>query len=84
MNRTRLKVSALVNGLTLLKAEFANHGYERHSHNELVLAITESGGTPTADEQRFNLPLSVVEISVLTSSRSLGLFLRTRRAGSLD
>jgi AraC-like ligand binding domain len=43
VNRTQLKVSALVNGLTLLEAEFANHRYERHFHDELVLAITESG-----------------------------------------
>ena len=43
MNRTQLKVSGLVNGLSLLKAEFANHRYERHFHDELVLAITESG-----------------------------------------
>jgi AraC-like DNA-binding protein len=32
-----------MNGLTLLEAEFANHRYERHFHDELVLAITESG-----------------------------------------
>ena len=43
MNRTQLKVSGLVNGLSLLKAEFANHRYERHFHDESVLAITESG-----------------------------------------
>ena len=43
MNRTQLKVSGLVNGLSLLEAEFVNHRYERHFHNELVLAITESG-----------------------------------------
>lgn len=43
MNRTQLKVSGLVNGLTLFEAEFANHRYERHFHDELVLAIMESG-----------------------------------------
>jgi AraC-like DNA-binding protein len=32
-----------VNGLSLLEAEFVNHRYERHFHDELVLAITESG-----------------------------------------
>jgi AraC-like DNA-binding protein len=36
-------VSDLVNGLSLLEAEFVNHRYERHFHDELVLAITESG-----------------------------------------
>jgi AraC-like DNA-binding protein len=36
-------VSGLVNGLSLLEAEFVNHRYERHFHNELVLAITEAG-----------------------------------------
>jgi hypothetical protein len=43
VNRTQLKVSGLVNGLTLLEAEFVNHRYERHFHDELVLAITKSG-----------------------------------------
>ena len=43
MNRTQLKVSGLVNGLSLLEAEFVNHRYERHFHDEMVLAITESG-----------------------------------------
>jgi hypothetical protein len=37
VNRTQLKVSDLVNGLSLLEAEFVNHRYERHFHDELVL-----------------------------------------------
>jgi AraC-like DNA-binding protein len=44
VNRTQLRTCRLVNGLSLLKAEFVNHRYERHFHDELVLAITESGG----------------------------------------
>ena len=41
MNRTRLKVSDAIAGLSLFQAEFVNHRYEGHSHPELALAVME-------------------------------------------
>jgi AraC-like DNA-binding protein len=43
VNRTRLKVSDALAGLSLLEAELVNHRYESHFHPELVLAIMEFG-----------------------------------------
>ena len=85
MNRTQLKVSGLVNGLSLLEAEFVNHRYERHFHDELVFGITESGtarincwggwftagpGDIFVSRQRV---LQITQITVGTNSRSSGL-----------
>jgi AraC-like DNA-binding protein len=43
VTRTRLKVAEGAPGFSLLEAEFVNHRYEPHFHDELVVAVTESG-----------------------------------------
>jgi AraC-like DNA-binding protein len=43
VTRTRLKVAEGAPGFSLLEAEFVNHPYKPHFHDELVLAVTEAG-----------------------------------------
>ncbi|MCC7273416.1 MAG: AraC family transcriptional regulator [Alphaproteobacteria bacterium] len=43
-NRTRFWQDPAVPGLSLLHADFAGHDYAPHSHDALVVAVTEVGG----------------------------------------
>ncbi|HUN43252.1 MAG TPA: AraC family transcriptional regulator [Acetobacteraceae bacterium] len=44
-NRTRYWQAAAIPGLTLLHADFTRHDYVPHSHDALVIAATEAGGS---------------------------------------
>lgn len=44
-NRTRYWQAADIPGLTLLHADFTRHDYAPHSHDALVVAVTEAGGS---------------------------------------
>ena len=44
LNRTRFWLGAALPGLSLLAADFRRHDYPAHSHQALVVAVTEAGG----------------------------------------
>lgn len=45
LNRARFWQSGLLPGLSLLTADFASHDYAPHSHEAIVVAATEAGGS---------------------------------------
>ena len=44
-NRTRYWVDRVTPGLSLLHADFTDHGFAPHYHDALVVAVTETGGS---------------------------------------
>ncbi|MDF3072631.1 MAG: marA [Alphaproteobacteria bacterium] len=44
-NHTEYRRAVTVPGLTLMRADFTTHGFAPHSHDALVIAVTEEGGS---------------------------------------